>query len=670
MKWDKMRKIIFFITLFTSLWAEHNHTNALIKEDSPYLQQHVHNPVNWYPWGQEAFDKAKKENKLIFLSIGYSTCHWCHVMEEESFTSDEVAKLLNEGYISIKVDREEFPQLDKKYQKIYRSVRGKRGGWPLTVFMTPEAKVFHVATYIPKEEGYGSIGMMNMLPSFIQVQKENTKQLQILVEEHRQAELKGNAKEKLKEKLSLKVMDAAVKEISGEFDKENGGFASRPKYPEASKIALLIDIYKLNGNKQAFNMAEKTLKKMAQGGIYDQIGGGFFRYTTDYQWQIPHFEKMLYTNAELIPLYVNMYRLTADPLYKKVVNETITQMEKHFMKEGVYLSASDADSEGEEGGYFIYEYVEVKKDLLVQGLNLHEIETALAYLGIEEDGNIDGDFSHTHITSDTVPLKLEEVKRYLREVSSKRTFPFIDRKIITAWNAMMIKALFTASVLEPEYLVLAEQRLGTLLNIMRTKDGLYHQTLLGKAPKQNALLEDYAFLMDAMIEGYEKTYHKAYLEELRSLAKESIVKFYREGKWYLSHDGIEAEADFDDRYYTSELSVMLENLVRLTGLTEELSYHELAKKTIQNSGAVLEKFPAKAPKLLHTFLRLKMGNVIIKSKLEKLQKNKKEIEAIQYPFILSKPEESDKYLACKINSCFAYDDNITALIQQIEKELK
>jgi len=651
----------------TALWAEHNYTNALIKEDSPYLQQHAHNPVNWYPWGKEAFEKAEKENKLIFLSIGYSTCHWCHVMEEESFTDDTVAKLLNENYISIKVDREEFPQLDKKYQQLYMAMYGERGGWPLTVFMSPKAEVFHLATYIPIEEGYGSKGMMNMLPSFSMLQHENAKQLQALVDKYKVATLKGNAKESLKEKLTLKVMDNVLDEISAEFDKENGGFDSRPKFPEASKIELLLSIYKLNGNKKALLMAETTLKKMAEGGIYDQIGGGFFRYTTDVAWQIPHFEKMLYTNAELIPVYVSMYELTADPLYKKVVDETITQMESHFMQEGLYLSASDADSDGEEGGYFIYSYEEVKEALLTQGVKSKDVEEALAYLGIEEDGNIDIEFSHTHITSTKVPAKLCEVKAYLKALSSKRSFPFVDSKIITAWNAMMIKALFSASKLDSKYLSLANERLEALLKLMRKGDVLYHQTLLGKVAKQEGLLEDYAFLMDAMIEGYLKTYDKVYLIQLEALAKEAIHKFYKNRQWYLSDDGIEALADFDDRYYTSALSVMLENLVRLASLTEELDYNEIVKETIKESGAVLETNPAKAPKLLHTFLRLKMGDVIIKSNAKKLQKSRKQIEAMKYPFVLSKPEESDKYLACRVNSCFSYDTNITALINKIKE---
>ncbi|GIU01317.1 hypothetical protein TSL6_18230 [Sulfurovum sp. TSL6] len=664
-----IKKTVFFVVTLSFLWAEHNHTNALIQEDSPYLQQHAHNPVNWYPWGKEALDKARKENKMIFLSIGYSTCHWCHVMEEESFTSDAVAVLLNESYVSIKVDREELSQLDKKYQRLYMSVHGKRGGWPLSVFMSPEAEVFHVATYIPRD-GYGSMGLMSLLPSFTRLQKEKAGQFQLLVEQHKQAALRGNTKAQLNEKLNADVMDKAVREITTEFDPQNGGFALRPKFPEASKLALLIDIYQLSGNKKAFYMAQLTLRKMAEGGIYDQIGGGFFRYTTDRHWQMPHFEKMLYTNAELLPVYVRMYELTTDPLYQKIVYETIAQMEKHFMQEGLYLTASDADSNGEEGGYFIYEYAEVKKYLLTQGWDPREIEEVLAYLGIEEDGNIDGDFSHTHITGDKVPLRLEEVKTYLREVRSKRTFPFIDSKVITAWNAMMIKALFVASRLDRQYLTLAEQRLDALLKKMSPQGILYHQTLPGKAPKQEGLLEDYAFLIDAMIEGYERTYNKTYLTLLQSLTKEALDKFYRKKQWYLSDDSIRAEADFDDRYYTSALSVMLENLVRLAGLTEELSYAKIVKETIQNTGAVLKKSPAKAPKLLHAFLRLKMGDVIIKSKIKNLQKSRKEIDAIDYPFILSKFEESDKYLACRINSCFAYDTNITALINYIEKELK
>jgi uncharacterized protein YyaL (SSP411 family) len=669
-KREMMQKIILWCILTILLMAEHNHTNALVNEDSPYLQQHAHNPVNWYPWGKEAFEKAKKENKLIFLSIGYSTCHWCHVMEEESFENESVAKLLNDSYIAIKVDREEYPQLDKKYQKWYMAVYGKRGGWPLTVFMSPRAEVFHLATYIPAEEGYGSKGMFNMLPAFIELSKKKPQEFQSLIQKHKTARSNMYIQKELRSKLTEDLVYTFMKNVKAQFDSTNGGFYKRPKFPEASKLMLLLDIYALYGNEEALQMAEFTLRKMAEGGIYDQIGGGFFRYTTDEAWHIPHFEKMLYTNAELIPVYVRLYAITKDPLYKKVVVETIAQIENNFMQQGLYLSASDADSAGEEGGYFIFNYEELKEALLKKGLKLKDVEAALVYLGIEEDGNIDGELSNPHITSQIVPKEIEKVKDYLKALSLKREFPFLDTKIITSWNAMMIKALFTASKIDEKYAALAEKRLSALLTLMRQKDILYHQVLLGQKPKQKALLEDYAFLMDTLIEGYLKTYNKHYLFLLKALAKETKEKFYKENRWYLSDDGIDALADFDDKYYTAALSLVLEDFVRVASLTEALEYNEIVKNTLKAEGAVLEKSPQDASRLLHTFLHLKKGDVIIKSKLDNLLASKDEIAKIKYPFVLSKTEETNKYLACRVNSCFAYDKNITALIEKINKMVK
>jgi len=410
--------------------------------------------------------------------------------------------------------------------------------------------------------------------------------------------------------------------------------------------------------------------QVAEGGIYDQIGGGFFRYTLDEAWHIPHFEKMLYTNAELIPAYVKLYEITKDPLYKRVVIETIAQMEENFMQEGLYLSASDADSAGEEGGYFIFNYEEIKEDLLKQGMKAKELEDALAYLGIEEDGNIDGELSNPHITSQNVPSELEKVKRYLKALSAKREFPFLDTKIITSWNAMMIKALFSASRIEDTYTAEATNRLDRLLKLMRRNGVLYHQTLLGKEPKQKALLEDNAFLIDALLEGYARTYEKSYLSTAKTLTKEAIAGFYREKRWVLSNDGITAYADFDDKYYTAALSLMLEDMVRVASLTEDLALNGLVKKTLQSQGAVLEENPQNASKLLHTFLRLKKGDVILKSTLIGLLKGKEQMDRMKYPFVLSKVEESDTFLACRVNSCFAYDKNITRLIEKIEKMLK
>ena len=660
-----MKKMIFLILCSVWLLAEHNYTNALIKENSPYLQQHAHNPVHWYPWGEEAFVKAKKENKLIFLSIGYSTCHWCHVMEEESFTDIFVAKLLNDDFIAIKVDREQYPQIDAKYQALYRAVYAERGGWPLSVFLSPEKEVFFIGTYIPKEKGYGSKGLENLLPSFVKLQN-NKETFYTAIDKHKKVENHTA----LKSKLTTKIMDKIVSDIEKQFDSINGGFAKHPKFPEASKSELLLDIYALNSDKRAMNMAEITLKNIAMSGLYDQIGGGFFRYTLDSEWQIPHFEKMLYTNAELISVYVKLYEMTGNKFYKRIVDETIAQMEKNYRQEGVYLSASDADSDGEEGGYFIYEYIEVKSALKYKDWNAKEIEDALTYMGIEEDGNIDGDFSQPHITRDKKPVRVDELKAYLKEISDKRTFPFVDKKINTAWNAMMIKALFEASKIDKNYLALGKERLAALLILMYSDAMLYHQTLLGKKPKQKALLEDYAFLVDALIVGYERTYNEKYLTLAQRFTEVALGKFYRDKRWYLSDDGLEAYADFDDRYYTSALSVMLENLVRMSTLTEVLNYKAIAKETITGSAGILDENPALAPKLAYVFLRLKKGDIIIHASKEKLLNVQWEIDHIAYPYILSGVEESDEYLACKGTMCFAHDKNITMLIEKINKAVK
>ncbi|HHD79340.1 MAG TPA: thioredoxin domain-containing protein, partial [Epsilonproteobacteria bacterium] len=590
-----MQKIVvwFFISLF--LCAESNYTNALIEEHSPYLQQHAHNPVNWYPWGYEAFEKAKKEHKLIFLSVGYSTCHWCHVMEEESFTDVSVAKLLNNDFVSIKVDREQYPQIDKKYQKQYLAAKGRRGGWPLSIFMAPDKEVFFMGTYIPKEEGYGSKGLLRLLSFFVAWQQHPEMLKNEIQKYHKHIKAKTLATQE-----KTKMLQQVLSNIEKEYDKKNGGFASRPKFPEASKLALLLDIYRLSGNQQAFKMAEHTLKKMAKGGIYDQIHGAFFRYTTDEAWQIPHFEKMLYTNAELISVYTKMYEMSGDKLYKKIVEESIAQMEKNYMQEDVYLSASDADSDGEEGGYFIYDYTTLKSALKEKGWKAEEIEDVLAYMGIEEDGNIDGEFSQPHIASEGVPARLDAFKTYLRDVSSKRAFPFVDKKINTAWNAMMIKALFEASRIDKQYVALAQKRLEGLLWRMYPNGTLYHQTLLGKVPTQKALLEDYAFLIDALIVGYERNYDEGYLKLAEILTKEALKIFYRHKHWYLSDDNIRAEADFDDRYYTSSLSVMLDNLLRMATLTDRPTYNAIVKETVANLGGVINSNPASSSKLVHT----------------------------------------------------------------------
>ncbi len=662
-----MKTIWLWCALSVSIFAKETYTNALIHETSPYLLEHAHNPVQWYPWGSQAIEKAKKEKKLIFLSIGYSTCHWCKVMEQESFSNPLISSMLNQDYVAIKVDKEEYPQLDKKYQRLYRHVHGKRGGWPLSIFLSPSMEVIHLATYVPREEGYGSEGLLTLLPRLTKVQHDAPALFQQWIDTNKMDTAKAYTQSTSKEQTARERINAYMKASAKHFDVKHGAFYAENQYPEASKLSLLLDIYRLSGDSLALTMAEQTLKHMAEGGIYDQVEGGFFRFATDSAWQIPHFEKMLYTNGEMLPVYIQLMQMTGERRYLSIVRDTIAHMEQYFVAENVYLSASHADSEGDEGGYFTYSFEDVTKVLLQKGFNPKDITETLAYLGIEEDGNVDGDLSQVHITGSTPPTELAAVKTVLLEMRHARHFPFVDTKVITAWNAMMIKALFQASMLDPYYLSLAKKRLQSLLTMMYPNEILYHQVVVGKQPKQKALLEDYAFLIDALLAGYEQTHLAVYLSLARSLSDQALVKFYRQKQWYWSDDGVGALADFDDKYYTSALSMMLDALVRMTSLTGKLSYRAIAQESIDRHLGVLETERFSATKLLHTVLRLGYGDVTIHASEEALLAGREQIRGIRYPFVLTQTGEGDEYLACKISSCFAQDRNLTKLIEQIER---
>ncbi len=655
-KYTKIAKPV--LVCLATLWLQAaEYTNALIHEPSPYLQQHAHNPVNWYPWGREAFEKAKKEHKLIFLSIGYSTCHWCHVMEEESFTDREVAALLNRDFISIKVDREQYPQIDKKYQRIYQAVHGKRGGWPLSVFLTPQMEVLDIRTYIPKEEGYGSEGLLKLLPTLaalrsnIEVMQAKLTHVQQQVKQHSDMK-KGQDKEGIEK--------AFLSSVTSSFDALNGGFGTHPKFPEASKLETLMTLYQLEHNATVWKMTEKTLDAMGKGGIYDQIGGGFFRYTLDAAWQTPHFEKMLYTNAEMIRTYVNAYLLSGKAHYRHVVEESIAAMQRHFGHKGLFFSAADADSNGEEGGYYLENYGEIRAALLGNGWQQRSVDANLAYYGIEEDGNIDGELSLPHITSAAKPPRAKAFKAYVASLRKTRTFPFVDKKINTAWSAMMIDALFAASRIDQHYLVSAEASLDALWRRMYREGALYHQVLPDTVPKQEGLLEDYAFLTKAYVGAYECTYKKVYLDRAVRLASEALKRFYQRGVWYLDSEGI-ARADFDDRYYTSPLSVLLHSLLTLSEIGGKAQWYDLVQKSLP---ATVD--PSTSPALVLLLMRLKRGDVLLHAEKMRLLEAQEKIDSIRYPFILSQPEESSEYLACTRTSCFAHAVSIEALIRKID----
>ncbi|NPA27930.1 MAG: thioredoxin domain-containing protein, partial [Epsilonproteobacteria bacterium] len=386
--------------------------NRLENEESYYLKMHANNPVNWYPWSEEAFERAKKENKLIFLSIGYSTCHWCHVMEKESFENPEIAKLLNRDYIAIKVDKEERPDIDKFYQQLYRVMRNRSGGWPLTMILTPNKRPLFAATYIPAEDIYKRSGLKSILPLIAKEYKKNPQKFEEVGEGILELAKAINRVSNKKEPISLDIINRVKLESSLVFDKEYGGFGKGAKFPQEALLNLLLDIYQLKEDKEILQMVDKTLLAMAKGGLFDHIEGGFFRYSTQRDYSIPHFEKMLYSNGNLIELYSRAYLITSKPLYKKIVKETIEFIDKRFFYNGLYFSASDADSNGKEGEYFLYDFKSVVDELVKRGFKKEEAIEELNNLSITADGNFRDELSHVILKGEVK----EEIVEVLRDI--------------------------------------------------------------------------------------------------------------------------------------------------------------------------------------------------------------------------------------------------------------
>jgi uncharacterized protein YyaL (SSP411 family) len=562
------------------------HTNELIHEDSPYLLQHAHNPVNWMAWNDKALLKAKDENKLIFLSIGYSTCHWCHVMERETFEDDMSAKVLNDSYVSIKVDREEMPDLDKYYQDVHYLLTKRSGGWPLSIIMTPTQQVIFAGTYLPPQSGQGRMGFRE-LTSFIKGKfdddfAEVQKSAQSIEAAIKHYERSFEQKESIH---TDAVVEGFVSNVKASYDDVSKGIGSSPKFPHASTWNTLLDIYTKTGNVEALYMSEDALTAMARGGINDQIEGGFYRYSVDEAWVIPHFEKMLYTNAELIEVYAKLFRLTQKSLFQEVVDTTIEAMDERFLKEGMYLSASDADSEGEEGKYFVFGFVQVKEALLNGGLNEAEVKEVMDYFGITKFGNFEHQTTNPVLTCNEKPARLNEAIAILKEEREKVAYPFIDTKILTAWNALMVTALFEASYVEK-----AKNVLDMLLKSLHVNGILYHQIVLGGSLKVEALLEDYAFLIEALLCAYAHTQEAHYVALAKKLSHEAEQKFYKEETWYLSDKAFCAKAVLEDNSYKSPLSTMIKNLFELAKLEDDTALFIRAKDMLESFGVGIQKY--------------------------------------------------------------------------------
>ncbi len=655
-----MKTILIFIIMITNIDAKEQYTNALIKEDSPYLQQHAHNPVNWFAWGDEAFKKAKDENKLIFLSIGYSTCHWCHVMEGESFENEEVAKILNKYYVSIKVDREEMPHIDKYYQDVHNLLNKRGGGWPLSIIMTPDAKAFFAATYIPNEPKYGRSGIKELLLKIEGVFKSDTKRVvQSSLEIERILKDHKNQSNKQQVPLDSRVIKEFISDVSDSYDKNYKGIGHAPKFPHASTIETLLDIYRVDKNKEALNMATDMLRAMANGGINDQIEGGFYRYSVDEAWMIPHFEKMLYTNAELLSSYAKAYKITKDEFYKNQVDNIVNFVDARFEKDGLIYSASDADSkvgdEKEEGAYFVFEYAKTKEFLESNGFkNSKEI---LEYFNITKQGNFEKNQTNPYLNGKKAPDDLQKIKRVLQELREQKEYPFTDYKILTSWNALYIDALFEANYGEK-----AQNHLDTLLDKLYIDGILYHQRLIDKKPKVDALFEDYSFLVSALLKAHDFSLDKQYLKVANTLSKEAIKKFYVDGNWYMSDDEFQSEAGSYDSSYKSAFSNMLDNLLKLAILNEDLDLQDIVKQSLQNNSMTLTSSPSNSAWLTRVYLAFERGYVSLKATKDKLIS--KDVKS--YPFVVKKATDDDRYQACSLIACFASENSFEAIVIKIE----
>ncbi len=606
--------------------------NRLINEKSPYLQQHAYNPVDWYPWGKEAFKKAEEEDKPIFLSIGYSTCHWCHVMEKESFEDEEVAKLMNETFINIKVDREERPDIDQFYMNICIMVRG-HGGWPLTVIMTPDKKPFYVATYIPKESSYHRLGL-----------KELIKQIKELWENDREKILQRAEKilEHYKDFTKPRHSDEEITEIDitnavlyfqDSFDKEKGGFGKAPKFPSPQNLIFLTRYSKIYKDDKTFKIVEKTLKEMKKGGIYDHVGYGFHRYSTDKEWLLPHFEKMLYDQGMLIWAYTEAYQYSKEKIFKETVEEIIEYLLRDmYNKDGAFYSAEDADSEGEEGKFYVWKYDELKNILG------EDFEIFKEISNIKKEGNfreeatgkltykniiyINKPFEEVAKLFNKTPNEIENIFKEslekLHKEREKRIRPLRDEKILTDWNGLIIKALsFAGRVFKNDkYINLSKETAEFIIKNLYIDGELYHRYKDGET-KIKGNLDDYSFFIMGLIELYQSTFEDKYLELVNKLTDKLIQDFWDNinGGFYFTakdnKDVLIRQKEFYDGAYPSGNSIAYNNLVWFYKLTTDEKYRKYIQKMEKAYSSYIKRVPYGSPMFLIGFLFMLNSTEII-----------------------------------------------------------
>ncbi len=577
--------------------------NRLAKEKSPYLLQHAYNPVDWFPWGQEAFDKAKVEDKPIFLSIGYSTCHWCHVMERESFEDEEVATLINSVFIPIKVDREERPDIDNIYMSICQAMTGG-GGWPLTVLLTPDKKPFFTGTYFPKHSNHGRIGIIDLINNVQSAWKNKRKEIDKSAEEITGYLDKSNDIDQ-NVVLDKKILKKAYEFFDERFDKINGGFGSHPKFPSPHNLIFLLRYHHLTGNKNALHIVEKTLTEMRKGGIYDQVGYGFHRYSTDSKWLLPHFEKMLYDQALLLNAYTELYQITKNDFYKSTAEEIVKYISREMTSpEGGFYSAEDADSEGVEGKYYVWSEKELSTLLTdEQFLFIKE------HFNTSAEGNFRDESSHQNtgenilfLNEELSPedlLLFEPIRKILLAHRTKRVHPFKDDKILTDWNGLMIASLARAGrVFRNQFFISSAERSAKFIidNLLPSENKLLHRYREGNS-SLDAHIDDYSFFVSGLIELYESTFNPTYLERAIKLTNHAISEFWdpEQGGFYFTGANSELILTRTKEYYDGAIpsgnSVFITNFLHLSRITGNIDYENRANQLLFSFSGSLDQVP-------------------------------------------------------------------------------
>ena len=580
------------------------YSNRLAKESSPYLLQHSRNPVDWYPWCEEAFEKARIEDKPVFLSIGYSTCHWCHVMEQESFEDQKTADLMNRVFVSIKVDREERPDIDNIYMMACQMMTGS-GGWPLSIIMTPGKKPFYAGTYFPRESRFGRIGfndLINKIDEAWHSKRDGIDKSSLELTRH----LADAYSSKPAIEIDASILENAFTDFEERFDPVNGGFGTAPKFPSPHNLMFLLRYWKRSGNQEALNIALKTLTGMRRGGIFDQAGFGFHRYSTDSKWLVPHFEKMLYDQALLIMAYTEAFQATGEKEFSKTACETVTYILRDMTSPaGGFYSAEDADSEGVEGKFYLW-----AREEIVNILGPEDAALICDLFKVSEKGNFQEETGHSsnggnilHLTDSEIDLNkgkiIEDCLTKLFEQREKRVHPYKDDKILTDWNGLMIAALAKAGRVfrNGKYIAAAEKALGFINNNLTKPDGRLNHRFRNESSGIEANLDDYAFLVQANLELYESTFKAVYITEAIQATETAIKHFWDEksGGFFFTPDYGEKLIARTKEYYDGAVpsgnSVFAHNMIKLARITGEIRYEEYAVKIFESASIMLSKNP-------------------------------------------------------------------------------